>query len=292
MATIQTAVGRGVKSVDAADVLQVQKLLNRHRMPPLSKIGETGKINDETIAAIEDFQRRVVKMKTPDGRVDPKGKTLTFLSDSPPGATPVPSGLAHWLTVFGSAAGDFIPKTAGPPPANTHGPTFTKEGASGVALSYGKNAVPLNSKAETLLKSILASVGMSGATVTSTLRTYHDQARITMTQTYKASPDKVKTWYGQAVLDACIKYKEKDDIQGFADWWKEHDTKRGKVSSKHLTNRALDVVPNGDRAKFARKVKELIPVTGSGVQRIIPKGTMGEPVDHVEFTFAVTDQSS
>lgn len=169
---------------------------------------------------------------------------------------------------------------------------FSHPNADSVTLKYtiqgdGKPVVPLNSKAAQLLKSIVASCEMSGATLTSTLRTYHDQARITITQTYKAEPRRVRTWYGQEVFAACEKYL--NDIQAFADWWEKYDKRRGRVSSLHLTNRAMDVIPSGDRAKFAKKVQDMVAVRNSGVKRIIPKGVMGEPVDHVEFTFDVTD---
>jgi GH24 family phage-related lysozyme (muramidase) len=163
---------------------------------------------------------------------------------------------------------------------------FTHPKANTVTLKYGENAVKLNAKAELLMKSILASCGLSGATLTSTLRTYQDQARITITQTYKADPSRVSTWYGEEVLKKCKDHLT--DIAGFAKWWKEYDQKRGKVSSRHLSNRAMDVVPDGDRLKFVAKVKELVPVKGSGVARIIAKGELKEPVDHVEFTFDVT----
>lgn len=206
----------------------------------------------------------------------------------------IPSALAHWIGIFSSGAGDAVPKTLGPPTSAPVGKvdSFSHPNASKVTLSYGEHAVKLSANAEQLLKSILASIDMTGAKLTSTLRTYHDQARITMTQTYKASPAKVAQWYGKAVREACEKYLKTDDIQGFADWWEKDDNDRGKVSSRHIKNRALDVVPNGDRVKFAKKVKELISVRGSGVQRIIPKGVMGEPVDHVEFTFPVTDKAN
>lgn len=169
--------------------------------------------------------------------------------------------------------------------------TFSHPDADKMAIKYaiqgdGKQVVQLTTQAEQLLKSILASCGMAGGTLTSTLRTYHDQARITITQTYKADPKKVRIWYGNEVLAACE--KNLDDIPAFAAWWEQYDRRRGKVSSLHLTNRAMDVVPEGDRTKFAAKVQELVKVKGSGVKRIIPKGVMGEPVDHVEFTFDVT----
>ncbi len=293
MASIQRAVGRGVTNPRSEDVLLVQQLLNRHRPAPLSKIAEDGIQGNETIGAIEEFQRRVVKMNPPDGRVDPNGRTIRMLSQTPGQGGVEPSALTHHRIVAASPVGAAGPKTTTTPPAVVgQFDTFSHPDASKVTLSYGSNAVRLNAKAEHLLKSILASVGIVGATVTSTLRTYHDQARITMTQTYVSNPNTVAQWYGQDVLDACKRFSKTNDIQGFADWWRDRDAKRGRVSSRHLSNRALDVVPNGNRAKFAKKVEELIPVAGSGVQRIIPKGVMGEPVDHVEFTFPVTDRSS
>lgn len=264
MSTITRPVGGPVPNPNRNEVMLVQKLLNKQRRPPLRPIAEDGLEGTETKGAIEEFQRRVVGMAHPDGRVDPGGKTLAALNGPAPGAsaktTPVTGAFAH-------------------------------ADAEKVVLTYGiqgdgKQVPRLNNKAEHLLKSILASCGMAGATLTSTLRTYHDQARITITQTYKSDPAKVSQWYGTAVLEACKKHL--DDIAAFATWWEQYDRTRGKVSSLHLSNRALDVVPTGDRAKFAAKVAELVPVAGSGVKRIIPKGVMNEPVDHVEFTFDVT----
>jgi hypothetical protein len=261
-ATISRAVGKGVSNEHASDVMLVQKLLNRHRKPPLKMIEENGKTDQQTIAAIQEFQSRVVKMKNPDGRVDPGGATIRLLSE---GAT----NIAFQLPL--------------PPSTSQY---FNHPGADKVSLSYGPNAVVLNAEAAHLMKSILAAAGMTAGNLTSTLRTYHDQARITITQTYAKNPDTVKIWYGAEVLKACKEHLK--DIQGFADWWKAYDTKRGKVSSKHLTNRAMDVVPNGDRLQFVKKVKALVATAGSGVHRIIPKGELNEPVDHVEFTFDVT----
>lgn len=258
MAGITRPVGGTPPNPNKAEVELVRKLLNTHRPAPLTQIAATGPDGPDVTAAVAEFQKRVLNMGHPDGRVDPNGRTFQALSAAP-----------------GSAAA---------------GGVFTHPDADKVALEYtiqgdGKPVVKLTAAAEALLKSILASVGIMSAKLTSTLRTYHDQARITLTQTYVADPNKVATWYGAKVKEACETYK--GDIPGFAAWWKDYDRQRGKVSSLHLSNRAMDVVPGGDRAKFAEKVQALAG-KGSGVKRIIPKGVMGEPVDHVEFTFDVT----
>ncbi|MBM4005124.1 MAG: peptidoglycan-binding protein [Planctomycetes bacterium] len=81
MATITSSVGR-VGTNMSQDVSTVQSLLNRHRNPPLTKLDVDGRIGPKTTDAIEEFQRRVVKLSNPDGRVDPNGKTLTALNGS------------------------------------------------------------------------------------------------------------------------------------------------------------------------------------------------------------------
>jgi peptidoglycan hydrolase-like protein with peptidoglycan-binding domain len=264
MAGITKTVGGAAPNKNRDEVRYIQGLLNKHRPVPLRMIAEDGYEGPETKSAIEEFQIRVMGLGAVTGRVEPVGATMNALTG---GTSPAPVKP--------------VPVTG----------VYSHPDAAKVALTYsiqgdGKQVVELNAKAAHLLKSIIASCGMNGGQLNSTLRTYHDQARITITQTYKKNPQTVATWYGQEVLNNCKKYL--DDIQGFATWWEAHDKKRGKVSSKHLSNRAMDVVPSGDREKFAARVKELQPVAGSGVLRIIPKGVMNEPVDHVEFTFDVT----
>jgi hypothetical protein len=72
------------------DVVAVQGLLNVH----LGRLGiaalqADGQCGNKTISAIREFQRRVVLMPHPDGRVDPGGHTLSKLS-----ATGAPQVLA------------------------------------------------------------------------------------------------------------------------------------------------------------------------------------------------------
>jgi len=79
MTTITGTVGRGGVNRNE-DVRTIQTLLNNHRKPPLVKLAVDGKTGARTIDAIEEFQRRVVKMVTVDGRVDPDGATLRALN--------------------------------------------------------------------------------------------------------------------------------------------------------------------------------------------------------------------
>jgi len=267
--SISGAVGKGPSVPNrSSDVMAVKALLNSYsdqklrRCDPSQHLPVDSFVTPLLISRIEDFQRKVVGLQRPDGRVDPGGRTLRALNEQ------------HWRSQMGTSV----------PPGYTY---FSHPDAQRVTLSYGPRAVKLVPNAEYLLKSILASCNILSATLTSTLRTYHDQARITMTQTYRDSPAKVAQWYGSEVKVECEKRLKTNDIQGFSDWWEAHDRRRGSVSSLHLSNQAMDVVPISNREKFAKAVADLVPVSGSGVRRIIPKGVKGEPVDHVEFTFKV-----
>ena len=79
--SISQSVGRGgINRAD--DVKVVQELINNNlkKLPSLRPLDVDGDIGPLTIAAIEEFQRRVVGMAKPDGRVDPKGQTLALLN--------------------------------------------------------------------------------------------------------------------------------------------------------------------------------------------------------------------
>lgn len=96
MNSISQPVGRGVSNLNRNDVLLVQQLLNRHRLSTSAAIQEDGLVGPKTIAAIEEFQKRVVRMSIPDGRVDPGGATIRALSNSSssPVAPSAPAGSA------------------------------------------------------------------------------------------------------------------------------------------------------------------------------------------------------
>lgn len=82
MADIQFAVGKKCKN-NTVDVFIVQQLLNkflvsgRLALAPLTVDGDCGK---KTIAAIKTFQAVFLGFREPDGRIDPKGQTLTSLN--------------------------------------------------------------------------------------------------------------------------------------------------------------------------------------------------------------------
>ncbi len=81
MSSISKAIGKGIQTPPRDnDVLLVQQLLNKSRPQSLGKLDEDGTIGPKTIAAIEEFQSRVVRMLRPDGRVDPNGATIRALS--------------------------------------------------------------------------------------------------------------------------------------------------------------------------------------------------------------------
>lgn len=76
----------------STDVKTVQELLNDNigRLTPLRPLTTDGRIGPATQGAIDEFQRRVVKMPFPDGRVDPGGKTLAKLNEAAGPIVPAP----------------------------------------------------------------------------------------------------------------------------------------------------------------------------------------------------------
>lgn len=78
--SIQRSVGRGGVN-QAADVRAVQEQLNAQMNPPRTALKPDGKFGPLTARMIRDFQRSVVGMKWPDGRIDPGQRTLRHLND-------------------------------------------------------------------------------------------------------------------------------------------------------------------------------------------------------------------
>jgi len=79
MKIIVASVGHGgLNRTD--DVRLVQELLNRHMQPPQRPLVIDGVMSPRTIAAIAAFQRRVLNMHLPDGRIQPGDRTMAALT--------------------------------------------------------------------------------------------------------------------------------------------------------------------------------------------------------------------
>lgn len=84
---ISGAVGRNAPNGrDDVKTVQILLNLNLERLVPLAPLDEDGRIGDLTVAAIREFQRRVMGFPAPDGRVDPGGATLRELRAGAPAA--------------------------------------------------------------------------------------------------------------------------------------------------------------------------------------------------------------
>ncbi len=96
MVSISQPVGRGVSNLNRNDATLIQKLLNQHRLKTAQPLREDGVVGPKTIAAIEEFQKRVVRLSNPDGRVDPGGATFRALTNnnSSPSGPSAPAGQA------------------------------------------------------------------------------------------------------------------------------------------------------------------------------------------------------
>lgn len=82
---ISSSVGqKGINNKDDVKTVQILLNLNIDKLIPLRFLDEDGKIGGQTIGAIEQFQRRVVRSPKPDGHVDPKGTTLKRLQEGMP----------------------------------------------------------------------------------------------------------------------------------------------------------------------------------------------------------------
>ena len=80
MSKIVRSVGRGGVNL-YNDVITIKKLLNKQRLPSVTgELKYDGDAGNETIARIEIFQKNIVNMPKPDGRIDPGGKTMAYLT--------------------------------------------------------------------------------------------------------------------------------------------------------------------------------------------------------------------
>jgi hypothetical protein len=165
----------------------------------------------------------------------------------------------------------------------TPGKYFTHPNADKIKINYGANAIKLNDDAERLLKSIFAEADTLNLRVTSTLRTYDDQARVNL-QNSRAN---ISAWYGADVAQVWDKYKAGQMTQQqYANYLKDRDTKKGKLMSNHLSGLAIDVVPYSE--KFASTADRLKKEGNSGIRKVLREKSNNAV--HIEFTFPVTNK--
>jgi N-acetylmuramoyl-L-alanine amidase len=79
-AALGDSVGKKPSANKTADVMLVQKLLNTNLPLPPTPLSENGSIDAATITAIEEYQRKALGIKTPDGQISPNGVTFKSLN--------------------------------------------------------------------------------------------------------------------------------------------------------------------------------------------------------------------
>jgi hypothetical protein len=85
MYRITGSVGQGGRNA-YDDVLLVQKMLNKnmHLLSGVTPVQESGAADQATLDAIAAFQRQIMHSTSPDGRVDPNGRTWRVLTGEQP----------------------------------------------------------------------------------------------------------------------------------------------------------------------------------------------------------------
>jgi hypothetical protein len=245
MASITASVGKGGVNRQN-DVITVQKLINQNigLITPLRPIAEDGKVVPMMINAIEEFQRRVLKISHPDGRVDPNGKTLKKLNEQSAITSPTNPG------------GNFQVTYSSKLPVSQQ-----------IVSDYTKNVIKL----------ALQKSGLTQAVITSAIRTPEEQAGIM----YKNAKENLAGQFslygstGDEVLKVFKNNKDKEQsvVIGLMKEKIESLLKEGKRTSLHCVTVAeynklniVDIGVNSTRAvcgasfnieKFTKAFSEL-----------------------------------
>jgi peptidoglycan hydrolase-like protein with peptidoglycan-binding domain len=238
---ISKSVGRnGINNKD--DVIFVQSALNAHAKKhtyttPLKVDGLCG---EKTIQAISVFQKNSAGIAVPDGRVDPNGKTLRYLTMVP-------------------ATKTATSRTSGAQKLNEVYVTYSSniKESRRVVSTYSINVIKL----------ALMQCGMTHAVITSTLRTPEDQAEI-MYDNAQINFDKQKSLYGKNGDDVLEVYKDnknktKDEVVKLMKEKIESLLKKDKKVSNHCIAmddfkalNTFDIGLNSTRAKTKNFSKE------------------------------------
>ena len=184
---LSNSVGRGGTNLKT-DVKLVQTLLNNAKINE-KKLKVDGSVGAKTIATILKYQRKVVGLAKPDGKIDVDGKTFRMLLSK---SSPLKSSVSNVVVKIEDSDTSHI-----------------KFG------NYAKRIV--SKKSLNVINKAVEEAGMDGAMITSTIRSPERQAKImyryasidleSQKRLYGATGDKVLT-----VFEANLKKKSKDEV--------------------------------------------------------------------------------
>lgn len=183
---------------ESNDVRFIQTCLNANRgklKSPFKELGVDGLCYDKTISAIKTFQKECVLMQNPDGRVDPGGKTIQF------------------LTMHLSKRSDNSGKVTAAPVA---APIESTVGLQKFDVKFAKgiDGSLVSLYALDVIRLALKRCDMSQAVISSTLRTPESQARAMLVNARKDYPAQVRLYGsspGQKVIQVFAEHKSKSD---------------------------------------------------------------------------------
>lgn len=277
---IYKAVGKNSAN-EYADVKVVQACLNAHvkfGRGGLTAVKEDGRCGPKTIEAIGLFQKHFVGMQNPDGRVDPDGKTIRY------------------LTMYTNESQKGVSKSVVVAPAIIYGlDSFNVSYASNIK----KNRQLVSAYSINVIKMALKEAGMSHAVITSTLRTPEDQAAIMLknAQINLASQKKMYATAGRKVLEVYEKNITKTDseiielmakkIQGFMDEnvsVSNHCFSLDKYASRNIfdigVNSTKAKSKNFNKVKFTSALKDL--VSDGYISKVIDETAKSNNCWHLE----------
>ncbi|WP_211235801.1 peptidoglycan-binding domain-containing protein [Psychromonas aquimarina] len=192
----------------SADVKLIQILLNCYysKFSPVTSLQADGKCGRITISAINSFQRDVIKLANPDGRVDPNGTTFRALTKN---YKVIDQGriAAHqknyisWDKLIQSIS----PKVTSPL-------IYRLDNLTDYQVTYKSDIKPsakiISEYSKKVIKMALKDAGMPHAVISSTLRTPKEQASI-MYRNAKVNLSKQYKLYGREG-DKILKVFEKN----------------------------------------------------------------------------------
>lgn len=259
--TITKSVGNNGAN-EQNDVKFVQSCLNAHvkfHTASIKTLSTDGICGNKTVEAIKIFQKDYVRLSNPDGRVDPNGKTLRYLTMYM-AKEPVTARIKTAQPIVASAA--------------------SLAGVGNITVSYDGSITSdrrlVSEYAKDVIKIALKECNMNHAVITSTLRSPETQARIMLENAKKGLASQYEMYgaAGDSVLDVYKhnKGKSDDSIQELMTA-KIHEVMRsgGVVSNHCLTveqykernvfdlglGSMRNVCKNFNQAKFTGALKEL-----------------------------------